>query len=193
MKRTSNIFYSSNITHLKLIPCPVFYMWVRIYCKTPIGWCGLVHLILFCPQMYIALISGHALALCGCQFITCVRVQWRGEAVTHRSILLIYFLMSRDFSYNNVITIVIFVFPRVQWFLPSGDNDADDLPLHGKSPLPHLHSCYVQHTAPLHLQWRDSEGLCVIVIYHHCSISEAGFIFDRELSTVVPYFLYCSE
>lgn len=35
----------------------------------------LVHV--FCPQMYIAIISSHALALCGYQFVTCVRVQWR--------------------------------------------------------------------------------------------------------------------
>ncbi|XP_047453393.1 palmitoyltransferase ZDHHC7-like [Mugil cephalus] len=27
--------------------------------------------------MYIAIISGHALALCGYQFVTCIRVQWR--------------------------------------------------------------------------------------------------------------------
>uniref|UniRef100_A0A8P4G4N8 Palmitoyltransferase n=1 Tax=Dicentrarchus labrax TaxID=13489 RepID=A0A8P4G4N8_DICLA len=29
--------------------------------------------------MYIAMISGHALALCGFQFVSCVRVQWRGD------------------------------------------------------------------------------------------------------------------
>ena len=34
--------------------------------------------IFFLPQMYIAVISGHALALCGYHFITCIRVQWRG-------------------------------------------------------------------------------------------------------------------
>lgn len=54
---------------------------------------------------------------------------------------------------------------RVQRFLSSGHDDADDLPLHGGPPLPHLHSRDVQHSAPLYLQRRDGEdtGLTLAV------------------------------
>lgn len=38
------------------------------------------------PQMYIATISGYALALCGYQFITCLRIQWNGELVLESGI-----------------------------------------------------------------------------------------------------------
>lgn len=32
-------------------------------------------------QMYIALISAHALVLCGFQFFSCVRGQWTGKQI----------------------------------------------------------------------------------------------------------------
>lgn len=36
-------------------------------------------LVFFRPQMYIALISAHALGLSGMHFFTCIKVQWNGE------------------------------------------------------------------------------------------------------------------
>lgn len=61
-------------------------------------------------------------------------------------------------SVVHVVAVLLFCV-RVQWLLSSGHHDADDLPLHGGTPLPHLHSCYVQHSAALHLQRRDGENI----------------------------------
>lgn len=36
--------------------------------------------VLLSAQMYIALISAHALGLSGMHFFTCIKVQWNGEA-----------------------------------------------------------------------------------------------------------------
>lgn len=57
--------------------------------------------VLLRPQMYIAMISGHALALCGYQFITCVRVQWSGELYFLLTSVSVLFCRTLNLQYKH--------------------------------------------------------------------------------------------